>query len=540
MTEQESLACDDPEPMLTLLERRGSDRRLQLFAVACCRRAWNLMTEPRHRHAVEAAERFADGLLTEAQFQAVLQPIVAEWAELPDLAQRAGGWGPFHFMIGATRHLGTGGGARYAASYAARGLACLAGSKDSPGSVAARLAEEAAQCALLRDLFGDPSMPFRFDPDWLSGEGRAAAAWAREIYRGGRFESLSSLADALQQVGCRDQAVLDHCKQSGPHARGCWVVDALLGKETAVRTGLVTEADWQTCPDPEPLLHFLRDKGSARKWRLFAVACCRRIGHLMADERSRQAVEVAARYADGAATEQELDAARRAAQQAQQEAKVVEWVAETEANFRLTPAYAAACCRLYAASAAYRVVCRHPRVTDALPITSEDRRWRPTHRCAAEAVSLNVVANFGSRPEDARSEEARRAAESARAAEQRAHGVLLRDLFGHYLGPPGDEGAWLPTVLAMGVIPAKTVEQWCLLPRPRGLTLRPEWLAANDGAVRRISGGIYDDQTFDRMPLLAEALLNAGCDNEVLLAHCRSGELHARGCWVVDLLLARS
>ena len=50
-----------------------------------------------------------------------------------------------------------------------------------------------------------------------------------------------------------------------------------MGRETAVRTGLVIQADWESCVDPEPLLHFLRDKGTNRKWRLFAVACCRRI-----------------------------------------------------------------------------------------------------------------------------------------------------------------------------------------------------------------------------------------------------------------------
>jgi hypothetical protein len=66
VTDAEWLTCSDPVPMLELLRRRDSDRKLQLFAVACCWRALHLSTDQRHRDIVEAAERFADGLLTEA------------------------------------------------------------------------------------------------------------------------------------------------------------------------------------------------------------------------------------------------------------------------------------------------------------------------------------------------------------------------------------------------------------------------------------------------------------------------------------------
>jgi len=59
-------------------------------------------------------------------------------------------------------------------------------------------------------------------------------------------------------------------------------------------------------------------------------------------------------------------------------------------------------------------------------------------------------------------------------------------------------------------------------------------LAWNDSTVRRIAEGIYEERAFERLPILHDALLDAGCDNEDILAHCRSAGPHVRGCWVID------
>jgi hypothetical protein len=65
-------------------------------------------------------------------------------------------------------------------------------------------------------------------------------------------------------------------------------------------------------------------------------------------------------------------------------------------------------------------------------------------------------------------------------------------------------------------------------------------LTWNDGTVRRIAVGIYEERAFDRLPILADALLDAGCDDEELIAHCRSEGPHVHGCWAVDLILGKS
>ena len=62
----------------------------------------------------------------------------------------------------------------------------------------------------------------------------------------------------------------------------------------------------------------------------------------------------------------------------------------------------------------------------------------------------------------------------------------------------------------------------------------PQWRTSD---VRALARGIYRDQAFDLLPILADALQDAGCDDDMVLSHCREGKNHVRGCWVVDLAM---
>jgi hypothetical protein len=73
----------------------------------------------------------------------------------------------------------------------------------------------------------------------------------------------------------------------------------------------------------------------------------------------------------------------------------------------------------------------------------------------------------------------------------------------------------------------------------RPVTIDPSWLMWDGAAVRHLAQAIYDERAFDRLPILADALEEAGCTSEELLAHCRAGGGHVRGCWAVDLLLGK-
>jgi hypothetical protein len=256
MIKADWLSCGNPAPMLAALEQRASDRKLRLFASACCRRIDLLLVDRRSREALDVAERFADGRATfgelvEASYAADLAADLAfstAYGAAQDEALAAGladDWihAAFHRAADASA-------AAKAAACAvaldaadcvrAGELACQAlaqaavpllfGGEGRPylrEREALETAERVAQAALLRDILGNPSSPHPIDPTWLTP---AVSDLARSIDAGLAFDRMPALADALEQAGCTDETILDHCRSGTDHVRGCWVVDGLLGK----------------------------------------------------------------------------------------------------------------------------------------------------------------------------------------------------------------------------------------------------------------------------------------------------------------------
>jgi hypothetical protein len=80
---------------------------------------------------------------------------------------------------------------------------------------------------LIQDIFGNPFRPVAFDPAWRTS---TAIALVQQMYDSRDFNLMPILGDALQDAGCVSADILDHCRGDGPHVRGCWVVDLVLGK----------------------------------------------------------------------------------------------------------------------------------------------------------------------------------------------------------------------------------------------------------------------------------------------------------------------
>jgi hypothetical protein len=182
--------------MLTFLRNKVSDRKLRLFGCACLRSVWSHLVDPHSRAAVELAERHADGEATEEQLN-------------------SGKEAAFQAAVGK----------RTWAAWSARYV--MGESFLEP----IRCANRNTRLVLLRDLFGNPFRSLSVAPTFSAWNDGAIPKIARSIYDGGAFDRLPILADALEEASCTDADLLDHCRGPGPHVRGCWVIDLLLGKE---------------------------------------------------------------------------------------------------------------------------------------------------------------------------------------------------------------------------------------------------------------------------------------------------------------------
>jgi len=226
MTEPEWNACTDPQPMLAFLRGKVSDRKLRLFAVACCRRIWNLIEEELSRDAVEAAERYAEGLLAEDDLVAACTAAseAACWQAddaaysaahpcafdaalntLQEACQAAlqGAWQPEDFLASMDR---------------------VAREKYLEAENSARKeAFRAVWIPLFQHTFGNPFRPYPTLDTWPT----TVIQLAEALYNG--QDCSFALHDALLEAGHPELA--KHFKDEQLHPKGCWALDLLLGKE---------------------------------------------------------------------------------------------------------------------------------------------------------------------------------------------------------------------------------------------------------------------------------------------------------------------
>lgn len=527
VTEAEWQASADPLMMLARKLIEADERKLRLFAVACCRSVEHLLIDPRSKNAVAVAEEYADGLATENELEAAGEQADAVWnAAALDSADG---------FDDATTDAAEA--AAYAAFTETTYLAALHAADASASAVqygGRRQDKESHQAALLRDIFGNPFRPAALDPTWRTS---TVIALAAGIYADRAFDRLPILADALEDAGCSAAEVLAHCRTDGPHVRGCHVVDLVLG-----RAQPMSPDELRSAADPYDLYQAVGHRLTVRRRWLFAAACARRaLPVLEDDDRFRRAVEAAERYADhdhyGAVVAAWAELRQPAeAPPASAVRRALRWAARLAAGSplrddgrrqeraadRRTAATAVEALTLdsptevvwYAATAAAeaaaeRVFSGHPdrglirHFEEAVRLVRKPlgvpRRSAAARKAEADRLLGEVV-----RLEQGVADAAGRAYRRAQAEEEAAAVGLLKCVAGAVVGPVGFDVSW------------------------------------RTSAVTGLAAAIDEGWAFGRLPVLADALEEAGCGEPAVLDHCRSDGPHCRGCFVVDLALGRS
>jgi hypothetical protein len=232
MTEAAWLTGREPVAMLVAVRGSASDRKLRLFAAACWYRVWAAQVDAKTRRVVELFVRHVDGTISPN-----------EWREGFAAAGGANLGQHFRLLFCTDPVMAAAESAKFAVQDAAWQQSWDATEADVRATfpeligkpswrnlirnkVQAR--EENEQAALVRDVFGNPFRPVCFSPEWRTD---TAMSLARTMYDAREFSAMPILADALQDAGCDSDDVLNHCRGDGPHVRGCWVCDLVLGKQ---------------------------------------------------------------------------------------------------------------------------------------------------------------------------------------------------------------------------------------------------------------------------------------------------------------------
>ncbi|WP_238602601.1 hypothetical protein [Fimbriiglobus ruber] len=252
MTESEWLAATDPKRMLEFNRVRASARKLRLLACACCREVWHLLEDKQSRRVVAIVEKCADGTASKKEVRSVKARSAEVFYQLKFSSKWSDGERKYGQSI--VRFLGrdssspvptrTGRRGRVSSRSAFEELAELdeafgaaLDAVEATSDAVDRLVTNdprasddlvSRQSTLARDIFGNPFRPAPLDPAWQTS---TVLSLAEGIYADRAFDRLPILADALEESGCDNTDLLNHCRSEGPHARGCWAVDLLLGKE---------------------------------------------------------------------------------------------------------------------------------------------------------------------------------------------------------------------------------------------------------------------------------------------------------------------
>ncbi len=213
MTESEWLICSEPELMLAFVEGRASERKLRLFAAACCDEVRALLPD-------ENARELAGLLARWVEESPRLMVSISAWLTLGrmirSLAQAAGGVGD----VGSGPRLSS-----FSQGVFVARIALLAARSMTPTGP-----QRGYFCDLAREVFGNPFGPPRVEEAWLRWDNACVANLARSMRDGRRFDDLPVLADALEDAGCDETGLLEHLRRGSEHVPGCWALDALLGE----------------------------------------------------------------------------------------------------------------------------------------------------------------------------------------------------------------------------------------------------------------------------------------------------------------------
>jgi hypothetical protein len=202
-----------------------SKRKKQLLAVACFRQVveWvDPRATPVCERVLAEAESFAEGRTPVKKRQAAREKFRDDFVAAVEDQMTEGSVYALDAGQDVVAHMPH-------AWISAVGLSlwAICGLRQDAGELAGRDAAASVQVKLMHDIFGNPFRPVSFDPAWRT---EAAVGIAHAAYDSREFGNLPVLADALQDAGCEHPDILNHLRGPGPHVRGCWVVDLVLGK----------------------------------------------------------------------------------------------------------------------------------------------------------------------------------------------------------------------------------------------------------------------------------------------------------------------